>query len=186
MMRWLLKKMQYAVLVAAMLVVMSSYWAYASPFGQGVFSADVPFGSDTSMSISLGGNVQLTTTDDGGGTFSGNGAHTVTVTSTDVVGYRLYVYAPTSTALTNGSESIPASSNTVLGSLATNTWGYNTTGSTTNFVGVTNKPVTIKDATGPHKTGDATTVTYGVKVSSTKGAGDYTTNVVYTAVGKSQ
>ena len=186
MMRWLLEKMQYAVLVAAMLVVTSSYSAYASPFGQGVFSADVPFGSDTSMSISLGGNVQLTTTDDGGGTFSGNGAHTVTVTSTDVVGYRLYVYAPASTALTNGSESIPASSNTVLGSLATNTWGYNTTGSTTNFVGVTNEPVTIKDATGPHKTGDATTVTYGVKVSSTKGAGDYTTNVVYTAVGKSQ
>lgn len=171
---------------AVLLTIAGNYSAMASPFGQGVFSADVPFGSDTSMSISLGGNVQLDATNDGGGTYSGTGAHTITVTSTDVVGYRLYLYTPGSTALVNGSETIPASGNTVLGSLAVNTWGYNTMGSTSNFVGIASSPVVIKDATGPHKNGDDTTVTYGVKVSSTKGAGQYTASVVYTAVGKSE
>lgn len=88
--------------------------------------------------------------------------------------------------MTSGSETIAASGNGSPAALATNTWGYNTTGSTTNFMGVTSAPVLLKDANGPFKNGDNTTVTYGVKVDSTKGAGDYAASVVYTAVTESQ
>lgn len=186
MIRRIFLKIPQLLLVAIIVCIAGSYPALASPFGQGVFGADVPFGSGTSMSIALDGTVHLTVDTPSGGTFSGNGSHTVTVTSTDVVGYRLYVYAPGSATMTNGSDTVPASSNTVLGTLATDTWGYNTTGSTTNFIGVTTAPVTIRDATGPHKNGDTTTITYGMKVDQTKGAGEYSAMVVYTAVGKSE
>jgi hypothetical protein len=158
--------------------------ASASPFGQGVFGADVPFGSLTSLSIGLGGNVSLNLTPSGG-TFTGTGSHTVTVTSNDVVGYRLYLYSPSGTSMTNGSYTIPASANVSPAALATNSWGYNTDGSS-NFVGILATPSTIKDANGPYKTGDNTTITYGAVTDITKGAGDYTVGVVYTAVAKSQ
>ncbi len=186
MIRWITKHAASLVVLATLLAVAGGYTAVASPFGQGVFSADVPFGAGTSMSIALAGTVNLMATDQGGGIFSGSGAHTVTVTSTDVVGYRLYLYAPTSTTLTNGSETIAASANTNLEPLATDTWGYNISGSTTNFVGMTNRPVVLHDSVGPHKNGEATTVTYGIKVNATKGAGDYSGSIVYTAVGKSE
>jgi hypothetical protein len=153
----------------------------ASPFGQGVFGADVPFGSVTSLSISLGGNVNLSLTPSGS-IFTGNGSHTITVTSTDVVGYELYIYGVGTTDMTNGLDTIAASGNSSAAALATNTWGYNTTGSTTNFVGLTTYPVRFKTATGPYKTGDNTTVTYGVKADITKSAGSYTGTVTYTAV----
>ncbi len=152
----------------------------AAPFGQGVFSADVPFGSLTSLSISLGGNVAMNLAPSGQN-LSGSGAHTLTVTSTDVVGYRLYAYSPAGTSMTNGSSSIPASSNSTPSALALNTWGYNTNGSS-NYVGMTTTPSLIKHAIGPFKTGDATTVTYGTLTDVTKGAGNYAVNVVYTAV----
>ncbi|MEO6513272.1 MAG: hypothetical protein ABIR37_01175 [Candidatus Saccharimonadales bacterium] len=152
----------------------------ASPFGQGVFGADVPFGSATSLSIALGGNVSLNLTPSGG-TFSGSGSHTITVTSTDVVGYKLYAYSPGSTTMTYAGETIPASGNTTAGSLAVNTWGYNTDGST-NYLGMTTSPSLIKDTTGPSKSGDNTTVKYAVLTDITKGAGSYTVSVVYTAV----
>lgn len=152
----------------------------ASPFGQGVFGADVPFGSATSLSISLGGNVSLNLTPSGG-TFTGNGSHTITVTSTDVVGYELYVYGVGTTNMSNGTDTIPASGNGSPAALATNTWGYNTDGSS-NFQGLTTHPVRFKVATGPYKNGDNTTVTYGVKTDITKSAGSYTATVTYTAV----
>ncbi len=158
--------------------------ASASPFGQGVFGADVPFGSLTSLSIALGGNVSLNLTPSGG-TFTGTGSHTVTVTSNDVVGYRLYLYSPSGTSMTNGGFTIPASANVTPATLATNSWGYNTDGSS-NFVGMLTTPSVIKDANGPYKTGDNTTVTYSAVTDITKGAGDYTVGVVYTAVAKSQ
>ena len=156
----------------------------ASPFGQGVFGADVPFGSGTSMTVALGGNPSLNLSLNGAN-FEGTGSHTLTVTTTDVVGYRLYIYA-TNTDMTSGADTIPASANVSAGALTANTWGYNTTGSTANFIGVTSSPVVLKDANGPYKNGDNTTVTYGVKVSKTKSAGDYASSVVYTAVCKSQ
>lgn len=153
----------------------------ASPFGEGVFGAHVPFGSVTSLAISLGGNVNLTLSPSGA-TFVGNGSHTITVTSTDVVGYSLYVYTAGSTSMSNGTDTIPASSNGTANPLSTNTWGYNATGSTTNFLGITNRPVLLKSATGPYESGDNTTVTYGVLTDITKSNGAYAVSVTYTAV----
>jgi hypothetical protein len=155
--------------------------ASASPFGEGVFGADVPFGSLTSIAINLGSDVSLNLAPSGGN-YSGTGSHTITVTSTDVVGYRLYVYCTGSTSLVNGSYSIPASGNSTPGTLAVNSWGYNTDGSS-NFVGMTTTPAILATATGPYKNGNNTTVTYGALADISKAAGDYTVTVTYTAVG---
>ena len=154
--------------------------AFASPFGQGVFGAQVPFGSVTSLTIALGGDVTLNLTPSGGG-FVGAGSHTLTVTSTDVVGYNLYIYSPGGTAMTSGTDTIPASGNTSAGPLATNTWGYNTDGST-NYLGMTTHPVLLKNAIGPYESGDNTTVSYGVLTDVTKNEGSYAVSVTYTAV----
>ncbi len=159
--------------------------AYASPFGQGKFGADVPFGSMTSISINLGGDVALSLAPSGA-TFVGNNAHTVTVTSTDTVGYYLYAHTLGGTAMTNGGASIAASSNTSDGPLSVGTWGYNTTGSTTDFLGMNATSVLLKDASGPYKSGDPTTVTYGALTSNTQAAGTYSVGVIYTAVAKNQ
>jgi len=171
------------------LLLLSSFMmqqpANASPFGQGLFGADVPFGSETSIAIALGGNAALGLTPSGPN-FSGTGSHTLTVTSTDVVGYKLYAFSPTSTTMTNGSDTIPASSNSSPSTLAVNTWGYNTTGSTTNFTGMLTTPSLIKDASGPYKNGDDTTITYGALTDITKSAGDYTVGVVYTVVAENE
>lgn len=159
--------------------------AFATPFGQGVFGANTPFGSQTSLSLSLSGDVNISLTPSGG-TFVGNASGTVTVTSNDAVGYVLYVYSPTSTTMSRvgGGDSIPASGNGSPSSLSTNTWGYNTSGSTTNFVGMLTTPTIIKDADGPYTSGDGTTVTYGVLTDSHKTSGSYSVGVVYTAVPK--
>lgn len=171
-----------ALLLVACLLMQQP--AYASPFGQGVYSADVPFGADTSMSITLGGDVSLNLTSVGSN-FVGSASNTVTVTSTDVIGYRLYVYSPNSATMVadSGSDTIPTSGNTSPGTLAVDTWGYNTDGSS-NYLGMPTTPALIKDADGPHKTGDDTTVTYGALTDITKSAGNYTVGVVYTAVAK--
>lgn len=152
----------------------------ASPFGQGVFGAHVPFGSVTSMTIALGGDVNLTLTPSGP-TLAGSGSHTITVTSTDVVGYSLYIYSAGSTSMSNGTDTIPASSNGTAAPLSTNTWGYNTDASS-NFIGITNVPTVFKTGNGPFESGDSTTVTYGVKAGFAKSEGNYTATVTYTAV----
>ena len=171
--------------VCALVVASSvSSIANASPFGQGVFGADVPFGSITSLAIDLGGNVSLNLVPDSGN-LRGSGSHTVTVTSTDVVGYQLFVRSTASANLVNGSSSIGASGNSTPSALSLNSWGFNTDGST-NFIGMTTTPYLIKDTTGPSKNGDSTTVTYGAYTSSTQPAGVYTTSVTYTAVAENQ
>lgn len=172
----------FLALVSAVLLQQS---VYASPFGQGLFSADVPFGSQTSLAISLGSNVGIALAPSGPD-FSGTGSHTLTVTSNDVIGYRLYTLSPSTTtmSLSGGTDTIPASSNSSAATLAINTWGYNTTGSTTDFIGMKTTPTLIKDAVGPYKSGDTTTVTYGALTDITKSAGAYTVDVVYTVVAK--
>lgn len=154
--------------------------AYASPFGQGKFGALVPFGSQTSITIALGGNVNLTLTPSGPN-FSGSGSSTATVTSTDVEGYDLYMYARSNSSLVNGAYTIPASANVSESSLAVNSWGYNTDGSG-NYIGITTSPAIILAATGPYESGNTTTVTYGVLTDATKPAGTYSTNVAFTVV----
>jgi hypothetical protein len=175
------------LLVLSLLLLVGAWQssASASPFGQGVFGADVPFGSGTSLSISLGGDVSLGLTPNGAN-FSGTAAHVVTVTSTDVVGYILYAHTTSATNLTNGSATIAASSNGSAAALAVGTWGYNTDGSLTNFLGMKSTDSVIKEANGPYKSGDATTITYGALVGATQAAGNYSTAVTYTAVAKEQ
>ena len=157
--------------------------ASAQPFGVGKFGENVPFGSQTSISIALSNSADIALTPSGG-TFSGTGSHAVTVTSTDVVGYDLYVNTTAGTAMTNGTDNVPASANGTAGPLATNTWGYNTTGSTTNFLGMTAAQQLINNGTGPFTSGVATNVTYGALIDITKSAGTYSVDVTYTAVGR--
>lgn len=178
-------RIHLAVLFLAFLAALPLQSVSASPFGQGVFGADVPFGSNTSLTISLGSNVSLSLSPSGGN-LAGTGSHTVTVTTTDVIGYKLYAFSPFGTAMTNGSDTIAASANSSPSSLATDTWGFNTSGSTTNFIGMPATPILLKDASGPYKNGDATTVTYGVLASKTKAAGNYSVGVVYTAVAENE
>ncbi len=159
--------------------------AMASPFGQGLFGADVPFGSLTSIDMSFSGDVDFTLTP-GGGNFSGQGSHTVTVTSTDVVGYKLYAWASSGTNMSNGTETIPASGNSSANPLSINTWGYNTTGNTTNYLGMLSTPSLIKDADGPYKNGDDTSVYYGANVDITTPASDYSVPITYTVAAEYQ
>jgi hypothetical protein len=179
------RALAWIVGLATIISSLVSFTSYASPFGHGVFSADVPFGSMTSISINLGGNVALTLAPSGGN-FSGSNSHTVTVTSTDVVGYYLYAHTTNSTNMTSGSATISASNNSSANPLSVGTWGYNTSGSSTNFLGMNATSVQLKDATGPFKNGDPTTVTYGALVSNTQAAGNYSVAMTYTAVAKNQ
>lgn len=174
-----LRRMIWAAIVLCLLLGWGQH-AAASPFGEGVFGAHVPFGSATSLSIALGGNVSLSLSPSGAN-FSGTGSHTITVTSTDVVGYNLYVYSPGGTNMTNGTSTIPTSANVTAAPLAVDTWGYNTDGSS-NFKGMTTTPALLKSASGPFESGDNTTVTYGVLTSLATGEGGYNASVVYTAV----
>ncbi len=156
--------------------------AAASPFGEGVFGAQVLFGSVTSLAISLGSNPLLNLAPSGSN-FVGSGSHTITVTSNDVVGYSLYIYGAGSTTMSGSGATIPASGNGSAAPLAVNTWGYNTDGSS-NYLGLTTTPTLLKTAIGPYESGDNTTVTYGVLTDITKPAGSYTASVTYTAVAK--
>lgn len=179
-----LQRLRVMVLATVLLTCSFAPTAYASPFGQGVFGADVPFGSITSLSINLGGNVSLSLAPDSGN-LRGTGSHTITVTSTDVVGYQLFVRSTGSTNLTSGSSTILASVNSTPGPLAIGSWGFNTDAST-NFVGMTTSPYLIKDTTGPSKNGDSTTVTYSAYTTNSQPAGTYTTSVTYTAIAENQ
>lgn len=172
------------VVLACVLFLTFSASVSASPFGQGKFGADVPFGSMTSLGINLGGNVSMILALSGSN-LTGTGSHTITVTSTDVVGYQLFARSSGSSNMVNGSAVIPASSNGTPATLALNTWGYNTDGSA-NFIGMKPNPYLIKDTSGPAKTGDNTTVTYGAFTDATQAAGKYTTSVTYTVVAENQ
>jgi len=78
-------------------------------------------------------------------------------------------------------DTIPTSGNSVAAPLSTNTWGYNTDGSS-DYLGMTTTPALLKEAAGSYPSGDNTTVTYGVLTDITKSEGTYTVSVTYTAV----
>lgn len=169
-----------SILVSLWMAMFTAVPALASPFGAGTFGADVPYGSATSLTINTSGNVSIQITPTDGGAL-GTALNTVTVSSTDVVGYKLYVRTLGSTDMVNGPFSLPASANGLPAALASNSWGYNTDGSS-DFVGMTSTDVLIKTLAGPATSGDDTNVTYGVKVDNDKPAGSYSTTIVYTAV----
>ena len=154
--------------------------SHASPYGKGVYGANVPYGGQTALSIATNGNVAIPITPTTGGVLA-TGTSTVTVTSTDVMGYKLYIRALSNTNMDNLGSLLPASGNGSPAALATNTWGYNTDASS-NFVGLTLSDVLIRSITVPASTGDATAVTYGMKLDLAKPAGNYVATVIYTAV----
>lgn len=157
-----------------------AFQAKAQPYNAGTYNANVPYGSETSITISTDGNVTIPITPTEAGTL-GTGSSTVTVTSTDVVGYKLYIRAAgASTNMVNGPDTLPASGNGTPAALSVNTWGYNTDGSS-NFVGISLSDTLIKNASGPYSSGDNTTFTYGVKIDNSKPAGNYSTTILYTA-----
>lgn len=154
---------------------------HASPFGEGLYDANVPYGGSTSLAIATSGNVAVSASSPGSGGSISTAAGTVTITSSDVVGYLLYARAIGSTAMASGASTIAASSNSVAGPLTVNTWGFNTNGST-NYLGMSLADTLIHSLAGPATAGDTTTVTYGVDVDNTKKPGSYQTSVLYTAV----
>lgn len=159
---------------------MSFSLAVASSYNQGVYNENVPYGSATYIAINTDGNVSLAVTPTSMGTQTTNTSN-ITVTSTDVVGYKLYIRSDSTTNMDNLGDTLPTSGNTIPSPLSINTWGYNVDGSN-NFVGSTLTDTLIRSFTGPASLGDTTTVTYGVKVDLAKPAGNYTTSIVYTAV----
>lgn len=174
-----LSRALFVIAVAGFILSLSQTVA-ASPFGEGEFGSNSPFGGNTSISISLGSNVNLSLTPSGPN-FTASGSSNVTVTSSDVNGYSLYIYSAGSSNLAKGASVIPASSNVTEAALAPNTWGYNLDGST-NYIGMTTTPVAIVNATGPYIAGNTTTVYFGVLTSIITPEGSYTGNVTYTAV----
>jgi hypothetical protein len=171
------------IMIAIMSAVSLTPIASASSFGAGYFGANVPFGSSTNIAVSLSGNVKFNLTPSGSN-FTGSSSSTITVTTDDVYGYYLYTYCNGNSSLVNGSYSIPASANTTEGTLASDTWGYNTDGSG-NYIGFTTAPVVIATDTGPYISGNATTVTYGVLTTDATPNGNYTAAVTFTAAAMS-
>lgn len=179
------KKTQFSLILLSLVsCVLLQQSANATPFGQGDFG-DSTFGSQSSISMSFSGNVAMNLSPNGGN-FEGTGMHTVTVTTNDAVGYRLYAYSLNTTNLTiaGGGHTIASSANSSPAALAVNTWGFNTSGSTTNFQRLLTTPTEIKVTSEPATSGDNTTVTYGAKTDITKAAGTYTGNVVYTVAAR--
>jgi hypothetical protein len=152
----------------------------AQPYGKGLYGI-VQYGDETSLSIATSGDVAIPTITPTTSGVLGTGTSVVTVTSTDVVGFKLYVRSLTSTNMTNLGTTLPTSANGSPAALAVDTWGYNTDAST-NFVGMTLSDVLITSITGPASTGNVTTFTYGLKIDLAKPAGNYSTSVIYTAV----
>lgn len=172
-----IKTITLAVLVG--LIVFPTL-SYAQPYGKGVYDANVPYGDETSLSISTDGNVSIPITPTTSGVLA-TGSSNVTVTTTDVMGFKLYIRSLSSTDMDNLGALIPTSGNGSLLPLATNTWGYNTDASS-NFVGMSLTDVLIRTISVPAPSGDITTVTYGIKLDLAKPAGNYTNSVIYTAV----
>lgn len=154
--------------------------SYAQPYGKGSYNENVPYGNLTSLSIATDGDIiiPITPTTDG---VQSTGVSRVTVTSTDVKGFKLYIKALNDSNMNNLGALLPASANDTPGTLGTNTWGYNLDASN-NFVGITLNDVLIRSVMTPVPLGDITNVTFGMKLDLSKPAGNYTATVLYTAV----
>ena len=164
-----------------------SQMALANPYGFDNYGGNVPYGSETMLTIATNGNVSIPVQSGVLSTTQLNPT-TITVTTTDQHGYKLYIRSLSSTSMTNAGNNITASANASPGSLADNTWGYTTNaGDLNNFIGITAADVEVKTASsGPYyPTGNTTDVYFGIKVANDRPAGSYTSNVVFTAVAQS-
>lgn len=167
------------VSLSILISVITSTVVYAQPYSKGSYNAQVPYGSMTSLSIATSGDLSIAITPTTAGTLA-TGTSSITVTSTDVMGYKLYIRAINSTDMNNLGAILPASTNVGPATLSTNSWGYNTDGSNL-FSGITLSDTLIHSISTPASNGDTTTVTYGIKVDLAKPAGNYTTDILYTA-----
>jgi len=145
-------------------------------------------------------NVNVVPTGSGAQTIASD---TVTVSTSDTSGYTLALSETgASSALTSGSNTIPASSGsqTIPVVMATNTWGYRVdslggfgSGPTSSqnsaaisgsikfaAVPATASPNTLKTTSGT-ASNDTTTVWYGVAADTSQPSGTYTDSVTYTA-----
>ena len=175
------KTIQFIVVFIIVIVNFSvSSVSYAQPYGKGLYDVNVPYGSQTSLSIATNGNISIPVTPTTSGVLA-TGTSTVTVTSTDVKGYKLYIRALTNTNMNNLGALLPASANGSPAALAIDTWGYNVDASA-NFTGINLSDTLIRSITIPASSGDVTNVTYGMKLDLAKPAGNYVATVVYTAV----
>lgn len=165
--------------LAIFAIIISPSISFAQPYGKGLYDANVPYGNQTSLSISTSGNITIPITPTTDGTLA-TGSSTVTVSSTDVVGYKLYIRALNTTNMDNLGTPLPTSANGSPAPLSVDTWGYNTDAST-NFVGIGLTDTLIHSVSSPIKN-DATTVTYGMNLDFAKPAGNYSATVIYTAV----
>ncbi len=175
-----MKRTVLATLLASSFIITAPVICFAQPYGKGIYNADVPYGSQTSLSIATNGNLDIPITPTTSGTLA-IGTSVVTVTSTDAKGYKLYIRSLGSTDMNNLGTPLPASANSSPATLDINTWGYNTDASN-NFVGISLNDTLIHSVTTPTSSGDITNITYGIKLDLAKPAGNYVATVIYTAV----
>jgi len=154
--------------------------SYAQPYGAGKYDINAPYGGETYLAISTDGNISVPVSPTSSGVLA-TGTSNVTVTSTDVIGYKLYIRALNDTNMNNLGALLPASANGSPAPLAVNTWGYNLDASS-NFVGIALSDALIRSTTTPVPSGEITTITYGMKLDLGKPAGNYSVQVIYTAV----
>jgi len=154
--------------------------SFAQPYGKGLYGI-VTYGNETSLTISTDGNINIPTiTPTNNGTL-GTGNSTVTVVSTDVMGYILYVRALTSTNMDNLGTPLPSATFSYPGATK-NVWGYNTD-MTDSYTAMSLTDAQIYSTTQPTSiTGHNTVVKYGLYVDFAKPAGNYAVDVIYTAV----
>jgi len=174
-------KLILTVLTISAIVFTIDSIVQAAPYSRGTYNANVPYGSQTSLSISTGSAVNLSLSSPSDTGTLASAPSVITVYSTDVVGYKLYIRSLSSTNMVQGSTTIPTSVNGSPAPLAVNTWGFNTDASS-NYIGSSLSDIQLKNATGPYTAGNVTTVTYGLKLDNSFPAGAYSTNVMYTAV----
>lgn len=167
--------------------------------------------ADTTVTSTIGsvmslfttsGTVTLNATPTSGGVQT-TASDTVTISTNNTAGYTLQLAETTAaTALTSGSNTIPATSGTQASptALTANQWGYRVDGAggfgagptsalssaaigsvTYAGVPVTASPNTIK-TTATTATNNTTTVWYSVAVNTATPTGTYTNSVTYTAV----
>jgi hypothetical protein len=172
------------VSLSIIIALVSSPYSYAQPYGKGLYGLTL-YGGQTSLTISLNSsNVTIPTiTPTQTGTL-GTANNTVTVASTDVMGYKLYIRANTDTNMYNLGTPLATATFSAPGATK-NVWGYNTD-QTANFTAMALSDTQIYAATAPTTgAGHDTIVTYGLYLDFAKPAGNYTTTtngIVYTAV----
>ena len=110
----------------------------------------------------------------------------INVSSNNPTGYTLTMSAKTSnTALihTNGTNTIPSTTNPTAATLPTNTWGYNVGPNATTFLAIPapSGAVTLRNTTGPTASDD-TAITIGAKTDINVLPGVYSNDLTFTAV----